>query len=110
MATQTYKVLGQVAPAATTETDLYTVPAATQTVVSTLVIANRSSTSATYRISISVAGAATAAKDYITYDLTLDGLSIQTLTLGITLGATDKIRVYASTANTSFSIFGSELA
>jgi hypothetical protein len=105
-----YKVLGQVAPSATTETDLYTVPAATQTVVSTLVVANRAATSATYRISVSVDGAATATKDYLVYDATINANSTVALTLGITADATDKIRVYASTANLSFSTFGSELA
>jgi hypothetical protein len=110
MATTTYKVLGQVAPSATTETDLYTVPAATETVVSTLVVANRAATSATYRISVSVDGAATATKDYLVYDATINANSTVALTLGITPDATDKIRVYASTANLSFSAFGSELA
>jgi hypothetical protein len=48
----TYKVLGQVAPGATTDTTLYTVPAGTEAVVSTLIVANRASTAATYRIAI----------------------------------------------------------
>ena len=110
MAATTYKVLGQAAPSATTETDLYTVPASTQTIVSTIVVANRAATSATYRISVSVAGAATATKDYLIYDATLAANSTTALTLGITLGATDKVRVYSSSANLSFNAFGSELA
>jgi len=48
-----YKVLGQVAPAATTDTTLYTVPAATEAVISTIVVANRSATARTYDIAIS---------------------------------------------------------
>jgi len=110
MATTVYKVLGQVAPSATTETDLYTVPAATETVVSTLVVANRAATSASYRISISVNGAATATKDYIAYDVSIPSNGITSLTLGLTADATDKIRVYASSANLSFNLFGSEIA
>lgn len=110
MATTTYKVLGQAAPSATTETDLYTVPASTEAVISTLMVANRSSSDATFRVSVSVAGAATATKDYIGYDLTCGGNGINAFTLGITLAATDKIRVYASSANLSFNVFGSELA
>lgn len=107
----TYKVLGQAAPSATTETDLYTVPASTQTVVSSITIANRSSTAAaTYRVSSSVAGAATANKDYIAYDATIAPNGIVILTIGMTLGAADKIRVYASTANLSISAYGSEIA
>jgi len=110
MATTTYKILGQNAPLATTETDLYTVPAATETIVSTIAVANRANTSSTFRISVSSNGAATANKDYLAYDTVIDGNSILTLTIGITLDATDKIRVYASSANLSFNAFGSEIA
>ena len=110
MATTTYKVLGQVAPLATTETDLYTVPASTETIVSSLVVTNRGTTSATYRISVSVNGAATATKDYLIYDATINANSVVALTLGITMDATDKIRVYGSTANLSINAFGSEIA
>ena len=110
MATTTYKILGQAAPAATTEADLYTVPASTQTIVSTIVIGNRAATAATYRISVSAAGAATANKDYLIYDASLAANSTTALTLGITLGATDKVRVYASSADLSFNAFGIELA
>lgn len=110
MATATYKVLGQSAPSATTETDLYTVPAATETIVSTINIANRDATAATFRVSVAVNGAATANKDYIAYDSSIPGNGFVSLTLGVTIDATDKIRVYASTANLSFSAFGSEIA
>jgi hypothetical protein len=108
--TTTYKVLGQATPAATTEADLYTVPASTETIVSSLVVANRGAASATYRISVSVDGAATANKDYLIYDATINANSVVALTLGITIDGTDKIRVYASTADLSFNAFGSEIA
>jgi hypothetical protein len=110
MATATYKVLGQSAPSATTETDLYTVPASTETIVSTITVANRSTSDATFRISVSVNGAATATKDYIIYDATCAGNGLQAFTMGFTMDATDKIRVYASSANLSFNVFGSEIA
>jgi hypothetical protein len=105
----TYKVLGQSAPSATTATNLYTVPAATSAVVSTLVVANRSSTAATYRISIRPAGASQANQHYLAYDVGVGGGDSTTLTLGITLAATDVVTVYASTANLSFNLFGSEI-
>jgi glucose-6-phosphate dehydrogenase assembly protein OpcA len=105
----TYKVLGQSAPSATTNTNLYSVPAATSAVVSTIVVANRVGTSATYRIAIRPAGAAIANQHYIAYDVAVSAADSTTLTLGITLAATDIITVYASTANLSFSVFGSEI-
>lgn len=110
MATTTYKILGQSAPAATTETALYTVPAATETIISTIVACNRGSSSATYRIYVAANGAAAANNQYLIYDATLLAKETVALTLGITLDATDVLRVYASTADCSFNAFGSEIA
>lgn len=110
MATTTYKILGQSAPSATTSTDLYTVPASTETIVSSIVVANRSTSAATYRISVSANGAALANEQYLVYDATIAGSETVALTLGVTLDATDKIRVYGSTANLSFNAFGTEIA
>jgi hypothetical protein len=105
----TYKVLGQNAPSATTATTLYTVPSATSAVISTLMIANRAATGATYRISIRPGGASQANQHYVAYDVTVNGADSITLTLGITLAATDVVTVYASTADLSFNLFGSEI-
>ena len=104
-----YKVLGQSNPAATTATTLYTVPAATQAIVSTITVCNQTATAGTYRISLRVAAAADNAKQYIAYDVSLPGNASDTLTLGVTLGATDVITVYASAATFSFNAFGSEI-
>ena len=106
----TYKVLGQSNPSATTATTLYTVPSATQTVVSTVTICNQAATAATYRIAVRVAGATLSASQYIAYDVSLPANASDTLTLGLTLNATDVITVYASTATMSFAAFGSEIA
>lgn len=106
----TYKVLAQSAPSATTATDIYTVPSSTATVISTIVVANRSSTTATYRIAVRPNGATLANQHYLAYDVAVGGGDSTTLTLGITMDAADVVTVYASTANLSFNIFGSEIA
>jgi hypothetical protein len=106
----TYKVLAQSAPSATTNTDIYTVGSGKSAVVSTLTVCNRSAVAVTYRIAIRVAGAAIANEDYIAYDATVPANDSINLTLGITLAATDVVTVYASTANLSFNLFGSEIA
>lgn len=106
----TYKVLGQSNPSATTATTLYTVPSATQTVVSTIVIANLAATAATFRIAVRVAGATLANSQYVAYDITVGASDSTALTLGLTLGAADVITVYASTANITFTAFGSEIS
>lgn len=103
-----YKVLGQSNPAATTLTTLYTVPAATETVVSSIIIANLAASAATFRIAIRPNGAAIANSQYIAYDVTVGASDSTALTLGVTLDAADVISVYASTANVTFSAFGSE--
>jgi len=106
----TYKVLGQVNPSATTATTLYTVPASTSAVVSTITVANLAGTGATYRISVRPAGAAQTNAMYIAYDVTVGALDTTTITLGITLATTDVITVYASTANIAFNAYGSEIS
>ena len=105
-----YKVLGQSAPSATTATTLYTVPSATSAVVSSIVIANRDASAATYRIAIRPGGASLANQHYIAYDVTVGASDSTVLTLGVTLATTDVITIYASTANLSFSAYGSEIS
>lgn len=106
--TATYKVLGQAAPSATTNTTLYTVPAATQTVVSTLTICNRAATATTYRIAARPAGAAIANEHYLVYDAALAANTTTALTLGISLATTDVLTIYAGSANVTFAAFGVE--
>lgn len=103
-----YKVLGQVAPSATTNTTLYVVPALTSTVVSTLIVANRGVTT-TFRIAIRPAGTALANQHYIAYDNYINQYDSVFLTLGLTLATTDVITVYAGTVDLSFSVFGTEI-
>jgi glucose-6-phosphate dehydrogenase assembly protein OpcA len=105
-----YKVLGQSNPAATTNTTLYTAPASTSAVVSTITICNQASSAATYRIAVRPAGATAEAKHYIVYGATVAGSDSTALTLGITLATTDVITVYASTATLSFNAYGSEIS
>lgn len=106
----TYKILGQSAPAATTEVDLYTVPAATDAIVSSVIVANRGTAAGTFRVYVSPAGAATADANYLVFDATLNAKEVIALTLGITLDATDELRVFASTADFSFNAFGTEIS
>jgi hypothetical protein len=103
-----YKVLGQSNPAATTDTTLYTVPASTSTVVSTISVANLG-TSGTFRIAIRPAGAAIANQHYIAFDVAVNANDSMMFTLGITLAATDVITVQASNTSFAFSAYGTEI-
>jgi len=106
----TYKILGQSAPSATTNTNVYTVPSATQAVISTITVTNRANTAATYRIALRPNGDTVANQHYIAYDATVPANDTIALSLGLTIGAADIVTVYASSANLSFGIFGSEIA
>jgi len=105
----TYKVLGQLAPSATTATALYTVPSSTEAVISTIVVCNRDAATATYRVAVRPDGATLENKHYIAYNVTVGASDSTTITLGLTLNAADVLEVYASTANLSFNAFGTEL-
>jgi hypothetical protein len=105
-----YKVLGQVNPAATTATTAYTVPAATEAIVSSIVVANQAATAGSYRVAVRPDGDTLAAEHYLAYDISLPANTSDTLTLGVTMDATDVITVYASSTDFSFNIFGSEIA
>lgn len=104
----TYKVLGQSAPAATTNSDLYTVPSATSAVCSTLAVTNRGA-STTFRVAIRPAGASIANQHYIVYDNFVNQYDSVFLTIGATLAATDVVTVFAGADTLSFSLFGSEI-
>jgi hypothetical protein len=106
----TYKVLGQSNPSATTATTLYTCPASTQTVISTITICNQAGTSGTYRIAVRPNGATLATEHYIVYDAILLANTTTAYTLGLTIDASDVVTVYASTTSFSFNAFGSEIA
>jgi hypothetical protein len=104
------KILGSLAPAAATSTLLYAVPASTSTTISSITVCNTSATATSFRISVAAAGATLATNQYVYYDQSIDGNSTYTATIGITLAATDVVRVYATLATLSFNAFGVEVA
>ena len=109
MPTNTFKILGQSAPSATTDTTLYTVPSATQVVISSIVVCNRGSASATFRIALRPNGATIANSHYIAFDTTVAANESTVLKFGGSIDASDVITVRASTADVTFSAFGCEV-
>lgn len=107
----TYKVLGQVAPAANTANTVYTVPASTSTVVSTIMVCNPDANVRSFRIAVVPSGQSLTQKNYIAYETAIPATDSIALTMGVTMGANDSISVYANnTANMSFCVFGSEIS
>lgn len=104
-----YKVLGQLA-ATTTATAVYTCPASTETVISTITVCNRAAASKTYKIILRPDDETLADKHYLAYDVAIAANDTVALTLGITMDANDKLYVSSSTNDLSFNVFGSEKA
>ena len=105
----TYKVLGQSAPSATTATTLYTVPASTTAVISTINVCNRTIAPDSFRIAVRPAGASLANQHYLAYGVAVPGRDSIAITIGVSLAATDVITVYAGSANLPFTVFGAEI-
>lgn len=104
-----YKVV-QSNPAADTPTDLYTVPANTNAVISTISICNYSTTTtADYTIRIRPSGATAADEHIFAFNVTLSISETAFITVGIALSATDVITVEADTADVTFMAFVNEV-
>lgn len=95
-----YKNWG-ITPTATSLTSLYVVPAATSTVCSSLTVCNKSDVLTSYRFSIN--------GFYIAYDATIDGNETRVFTIGMSLAATNEVKVYATLATLDFVLFGCEI-
>jgi hypothetical protein len=105
-----YKSLGQLDLTTTSLTTLYTCPASTETVISTIIVANRNASADTFRLAIRVDGDAISNAHYIAYDVPVAANDSTTLTLGITVKATDVVSVQAGTADRlSVNAFGAEV-
>lgn len=106
-----YKILGQAAPANTSNADLITVGTGASQIISTLVVSNTTATAATCRVFARIAGAAAATTNAIIYDVSIGGNGLQAFTLGISLAATDVLTIRSGTANAlTFTAFGTELS
>mgnify|MGYP007071575035 CR=1 FL=1 len=106
---QRSKVLGQLACAATTAEDMYTVPVDTTAQITNIHICNRTASAVTFRLSVAVAGVVAANKQYLYYDQSIAASSVVVLTdQQIYLGPTDVLRFYASAASLSVNVFGFE--
>ena len=98
-------ILGQAAPGAASDTDLYTVPASKNATVR--VVSTNRSTATTVRIWVAIDGAVTANAQYLAYDTPLAGNDTLS-TAPIMVGNDDVVRVRSASANVSFTCTGIE--
>lgn len=98
--------LGSAAPAADTDTTVYTVPSATVATVNVSVV-NRGADAATVRVAITSA-ASPAAADWVEYDAPVPGAGGVLERTALVAGAGEKIIVRANTANCTVRVHGFE--
>lgn len=98
-------ILGQAAPAATTNTVIYTVPASTVT-VATISIVNTTAFPVTVRLAIAASGTPSTS-EYIEYDTIIAANGVLERS-GIVINATKAVVVFGSTAGLSVSVYGYE--
>lgn len=92
-------------------TTLYTCPAATSMVSSSLIVCNRGSSAAFYQVAVSTATGQPSNDKFIIYNDIVGPNDTVALSIGLTADATNKyVLVSASTANFTFALFGSEIS
>jgi glucose-6-phosphate dehydrogenase assembly protein OpcA len=88
---------------------LYNTSASATAVVSTIAITNTASVSATYRIGIMGSAGTPAAANWLVYDSVVAGNDTIFLTVGISLGTSQFIRVSSSANTATFSAYVAEI-
>ena len=115
--TTTYKILGQTLPSANTLSNVYVVPAATSTIVSTITVTNQDSANANVDIIVRPTADALANQHYILKNQLVGQADTLILNLNITMNssvvlvANNRYRAGESQkANVSISVFGVEIS
>lgn len=103
-----YKILGQTTANAGWAT-LYTTPANTSAVISTIVVCNVAGTAKTFRIGLMDTAGTPSTSGSLAYDTTVPANDTIVMTLGITMQASRYLRVFGSDGNLGFTAFGSEI-
>ncbi len=104
-----YNQLGQINPG-TSWTALYTVPAAGNVVLSTIVVCNTSTTARTFRIAtVPTSGTTPTTANCQAYDTNLPANESIIMTLGMTMSGSFCVKAYGSTTDVTFTAFGTEI-
>ena len=92
--------------------DIYTAPASTSAVVSSLLVSNLATSATTYRITVVPSGQTLGLKHFVCFDESIAANTSVTRTLGLTLAAGDKLQVVSANTTETISAmaFGSEIS
>jgi hypothetical protein len=87
---------------------LYTCPDSRTAVASTLVISNYGTAAATYRIAVQKYGETLASNHILAFDHPIIQTSSESMSIGLTLSAGDRVIVQSDTDKINFQLFGAE--
>ena len=109
-----YKILGQIQTTANVLTTIYTVPAATNTMISTITICNQSSNTVSVNVAANVSGSAVTTKNFIVSGYALDAAETLVLEPRVSLNVGSILSANitggnASVSNVSINAFGVEI-
>lgn len=104
------KCLGQLKPIRFVHTPIYTVPAAKSAVVSSIACCNQGSTPSRFRVSHAIGGAPDNDAQYVYFEELVPAKKTFIATIGLTMAATDALRVSSDTGEMSFLAYGSEVS
>lgn len=105
----TYKLLGQQNPG-TTWTALYTVPAASSAVLSTVVVCNTSTSARSFRLAaVSTSSAVPSGSHGLAWDTAIPANESIVMTMGATMSGSYCLKAYGSTTDVTFTAFGMEI-
>jgi hypothetical protein len=107
---ETLKILGQMSPAATTNTVLCVVPASLSFLGSSITVCNTNGVSSVFRIYIVKSGGFASVSNALYYDVVIPANETFIATVGLTMSTGDFIIVYATNSGLSFQLFGSEVS
>lgn len=106
---ETYKILGQSDPAATTPTSVYEVPAATTAIINEITICNRDSSDHTIRIALCDDEGSIGDEEYIVYDATIPANDSIGIERSYTLQAGKIVAAYVDAQELSITVCGVEI-
>jgi hypothetical protein len=89
---------------------LYTTPAATEAVISSIVICNQGTGSIQVRIGLDDTAGTPGASEWLVYDISVAGNDTIALTLGVTMPEQKFLRVSSSLDTCNFTAFVSEIS
>ena len=107
---ETIKILGIYSPTIDTYSTLYTVPAATSAVISSLVVCNTNNFEAQVRVHTIPSGSSYDRSNALYYDFPIPANDTLAATLGITMATGDFVGIYSNQSNVNFFVFGTEMA